>query len=110
MKGLTKENFWNDLMAKYPSAVKKFCDWIDEYKKEVGWDSLFGNHLISKTEAIKFHDLPYDMQNGILARFDLECFNGKGKADAVRNAEPGRITDLFADLESVINKRKGKLN
>ncbi len=73
---LTKENFWNEMMEKYPNAAKKFCDWIDEYKKAVSWATLFnaevsytqkatGGFNVITTTAPKYHDLPYAMQLGI---------------------------------------------
>lgn len=62
---LTKENFWNGMMEKYPKATKEFCQWIDEYKKEVAWDVLF-----STTDGFpKFHDIPHAMQQGIWIAF-----------------------------------------
>jgi hypothetical protein len=61
---LTKENFWNEMMEKYPKSTKVFCEWIDEYKKEVDWVNLFNEHL-----NIKFHDIPYAMQYGIWMEF-----------------------------------------
>jgi hypothetical protein len=100
---LDKENFWNPLKEKYPEAIEHFCNWIDEYKKEVGWNQLFGEH-------IKFHDLPYDMQNGILARFDLEKFNGKNQAQVIMQMEPKRIVNLFADVQKAIKNRSIKYN
>jgi hypothetical protein len=103
MKRLTKDNFWNEVRDMYPEAVNHFCKWIDRYKEEVGWRDLFA-------EGIKFHDIPFDMQNGIIARFDLECFNGKKGADAVRDNEPARMRDLFRDLQQAIDKRQIKLN
>ena len=63
-ENLTKENFWNEMMEKYPEETKRFCDWIDEYKKAVAWDELFGN-VFPTTKKIKFHDIPYAMQLGI---------------------------------------------
>jgi hypothetical protein len=62
MENLGKENFWNPMHEKYPLAVDKFCKWIDEYKKHVNWKELFG-------EKVKFHDLPYELQMGIMNRF-----------------------------------------
>jgi len=71
-QSLTKENFWNEMMDKYPHATKMFCDWIDEYKKAVGWDALFGAYetkpngkVVYSRIAPKFHDLPNAMQLGI---------------------------------------------
>jgi hypothetical protein len=55
---LTKENFWNDIMKEFPEEMNNFCEWIDEYKAEVQWTNLF-------SPGIKFHDIPYEMQQGI---------------------------------------------
>lgn len=80
MQSLTKENFWDELMAQYPTAVGLFCDWIDQYKKEVNWNILFNSNsdyqdMNGKNAAApKFHDLPIDMQTGIVQRFFLEHF------------------------------------
>jgi hypothetical protein len=38
---LTKENFFNGMIEKYPKAMNHFCEWIDNYKKAVDWDGLF---------------------------------------------------------------------
>lgn len=73
-ENLNKENFWNQLMEENPLSVKLFCDWMDEYKKIVGWDKLF-NDEFRETEVLriyeepKFHDIPYEMQIGILIKF-----------------------------------------
>lgn len=66
---LNKENFWNEQMEKFPKSMKIFCAWIDEYKKAVDWGNLFNEHL-----NIKFHDIPYEMQQGIWIAFvkDIE--------------------------------------
>lgn len=103
MKGMTKENFWNQLKKDYPEAVEHFCKWIDEYKREVGWIKLFG-------PRVKFHDLPIDMQNGIIARFDLEKYNGKEEARRITGNLPSQTRSLFADLQDKIQKRSIKLN
>jgi hypothetical protein len=72
---LTKENFWNEMMEKYPKAAKSFCEWIDEYKKAVGWNGLFresnsrdeNGDIVGGTK--KYHELPYAMQYGIWIEF-----------------------------------------
>lgn len=61
---LTKENFFNEMLEKYPKAMKHFCEWIDQYKKAVNWDSLF-NVNCQTAFNVKFHDLPHAMQYGI---------------------------------------------
>lgn len=92
MNNLTKENFWNAMMEKYPTAMKLFCTFVDQYKKEVGWEKLFNatappgssTKYIGGTDPVKenapivihelfpapkFHDLPLEMQMGIWDRF-----------------------------------------
>jgi hypothetical protein len=71
---LTKENFWNELYAKYPEAVYRFCDWIDQYKKQVNWNHLFAckgqeNGILVN---YKYHDLPIAIQLGIFLQFAKE--------------------------------------
>lgn len=75
MENLNKNNFWDDLHKKYPVAYIHFCDFIDEYKKEVGWDRLFNAGNFS--EAPKFHDLPIELQFGIIVRFSGEMMGAK---------------------------------
>lgn len=113
MQNLNKENFWNDLLEKYPEAVELFCKWIDRYKAEVGWDELFNQTgLSNEDKQVKFHDIPFEMQNGILARFDIECNNGilSGKGNAIyekmRPMYVDQFESLFLDLQQQLNKQK----
>ncbi len=73
MENLNKENFWNEMQKKYPNAMGEFCNWIDIYKKENNWDSLFNAGLMvpirGQSVAPKFHDLPLAMQMGIINEF-----------------------------------------
>lgn len=129
MENLSKENFWDELMKEYPEAVDHFCKWIDEYKKEVNWNKLFNDSYLQTNikwatngeicsidfSAPKFHDLPFDMQNGIIARYELELFNnaaghGKDAYDSLAQAYRLNIKKIFIDLQSQINKRKKILN
>lgn len=73
IESLTKENFWNDLMEKYPEEMKLFCAWIDEYKKKVDWNNLFASTVNAKIP--KYHDLPIAMQFGIFLQFAKESWN-----------------------------------
>lgn len=71
---LTKENFWNDLQEKYPEQMKLFCDWIDDYKKRVDWNTLFRQDVCSHCPdppigIPKFHEIPVAMQIGIYSQF-----------------------------------------
>jgi len=121
MENLNKENFWNDLHSKYPTAVNHFCEWIDKYKAEVGWNKLFNSDSNwqdangKNAPAPKFHDLPFDMQNGIIAKFELELYNnaqGNGKTECLKISEDYKqqIVNLFADLQNTMEKRGAKLN
>ena len=78
-ESLTKENFWNELYAKYPKGTQVFCDWIDKYKKSVNWTDLFRDHLNgdAKFSSPKYHDLPYAMQMGIWFQFEQEFDLGR---------------------------------
>jgi hypothetical protein len=74
-ENLNKENFWDELYAKYPEQVQHFCNWIDEYKRRNNWEVLFndkvwcadnqGEGAYQITQAPKFHHLPIAMQMGI---------------------------------------------
>lgn len=103
MENLTREYFL-ELREKYPEAVNHFVDWLKRYKEEVNWELLFGNRA-TEVERFKidFYDLPYDMQNGIMARFDIECFLGKGGYKKIKSAETQRYEKLFTDLQGAIN-------
>lgn len=78
-QGLTLE-FFNPLKAEFPFAMQKFCDWIDEYKKAVGWSDLFnGSVLMERLQMTqdggdsfvpKFHELPHALQLGIWITFE----------------------------------------
>lgn len=59
---MTKEIFWDPLYAQSGGRLQQFCDWIDEYKKAVGWDETFGKDL-------HFHDLPIAMQIGVIFHY-----------------------------------------
>ena len=87
-ENLTKENFWNEMMEKYPNSTDAFCKWIDNYKKENNWEKLFNDsyHQLNKKFASngelvsvdfdypKFHDLPIAMQVGIWNQFMQEQY------------------------------------
>lgn len=60
-KNLSKEDFWNIMYTKIPLATQCFCEWIDTYKAETGWKE--------KAPDWKFHDLPIEMQIGVLMLF-----------------------------------------
>lgn len=80
MEGLTKENFWNEMVEKYPLAMEKFSSWIDQYKKDNNWKALFTNHDCECPSdydstidlSPKVHNLPLAFQVGIFNQFCAE--------------------------------------
>ena len=76
MNNLSKENYFDAVKEKYPDAFADFSKWIDEYKKLVDWERLFnyGSPHYAKMgwHNPKFHELPMEMQFGILARYKME--------------------------------------
>lgn len=105
MENLSKENFWDQLQEKNPRAMDLFNKWIDKYKEEVGWVSLFGPDL-------KFHDMPFEFQNGVIARFDIEChagiFSGKGQTQYKNNRGKyvQEFINLFSEIEFLLKNSK----
>lgn len=99
LESLTKENFWNDLFKKYPTATKIFCQWIDKYKESINWVLLFGQGERTADMAPKFHQIPIAMQVGILLQFSAE--NGKFYSELELSSWHGPkgwrmvITDFF---------------
>jgi hypothetical protein len=65
LKSLTKETFWNELIAKYPELMDEFKLFIDEYKKRVSWPDLIGSY-------IKYHDLPVELQVGVFIQWTMQ--------------------------------------
>lgn len=104
---LDKE-FWNNMHTSFPDAVECFYKWIEDYKKEIDWKSLFGDK--------NFSDIPFEMQNGIMARFELEFYNWttvtKGKAEYQESAKRYRtqIISFFAILKKKLLYKKSRLN
>lgn len=97
-KSLTKENFWNEMMEKFPKATKSFCDWIDEYKKETDWNNLLGGD-------IKYHDLPYAMQQGVWISF---CYDQMDNYFEQSEYSPKfdfeeEVRIVFSVIEAIIN-------
>lgn len=120
IQNLNKE-FWQRMQEQYPLAVDHFNTWFNEYQKEVGWNRLFNSDSDwqdrngKNAPAPKFQDLPVEMQNGIIARYDLELNNnkrGKGKQAYIDlMAKFGeQVDDLFEDVQHNIDNRSAKLS
>lgn len=63
---LNLKNFFNPAKQHCPISVGAFCSFVDRYKKQVDWKSIFFGD-------IKFHDIPFDLQVGIIWRFFKEA-------------------------------------
>ena len=102
---LTKENFFNEMMRKYPKAMDHFCQWIDSYKKSVNWFELFGgHHNIHKVP--KFHEIPYAMQYGIWIEYcsqELSSFFEQPE-------HISQFIDLREDIEGVFKETELLIN
>jgi hypothetical protein len=71
---INKENFFNVMEKNYPFSVKHFFNWIDDYKQKNNWSELFNSN------SIKFHDLPFEMQFGIIINYVQDLASKKLKA------------------------------
>lgn len=101
-KGLTKENFFNEMMEQYPKATKEFCDWIDDYKASVNWNSLFKaneNTMQLHSSTYKFHEIPYDMQVGIWIAFAMDTLE-----HLFEQPEYSYCGDLEEDIKTVFKE------
>jgi hypothetical protein len=115
---LTKENFWDGMTVRFPKAMKLFCQWIDDYKAAVEWETLF-NHcgLVyiadargNKTTTIerpapKFHEIPYAMQQGIWIEFAKDLFNRFGVG-----SDYDYLMDLAEDVQETFVQIEPHLN
>lgn len=74
-ENLNLDNTWNALEEKFPRSMNSFCRFIDKYKKENNWDLLFNSDSEYQNSdgfnaaAPKFHDIPFEMQTGIIVLF-----------------------------------------
>ena len=102
MENLNKENFFNVAERTYPYAITVFKNWIDKYKKENNWYSLFAGTTVYRTGGIpEFHDLPFDMQSGIFMRFAADQMKGKKEEFYIGESEMmGLVTQLFNAIEN----------
>lgn len=111
------ENFFNKLQKKYPKAMKVFCEWIDEYKKNIDWKFLFNEGAIFHVpmsppdgdftaDAPKFHNLPYAMQLGIMLQFMQEQSGNKEETIDMRDD----ISGFFENLHGELVEKEAKMN
>jgi hypothetical protein len=110
--GLTKPHFWDIAMKHCPLAMAKMCEWIDTYKRQVSWHLLFANRAKCRSrscrpEYVKFHDLPFDIQYGILLRFfhehEVQVFFMYMEEPFSRGAQITQIAHCLTVLE--VNER-----
>lgn len=100
-ENLNLNNFWNPLKEKYPFAVFEFCSWIDQYKRRVDWGTLFNGTFGLTTP--KFHDIPLEMQIGILLKFLDSPYMGNRNPRIVSQILNGDdIIESMADLIGAI--------
>lgn len=92
MDNLGKENFWDEMENKFPMAVDVFKKWIDQYKKRVNWGILF-------SDGIKFHDIPYELQMGIMNRFFIETY--AGEAEYMENCQSRYKEEMIRSIEQL---------
>lgn len=103
MDNLNKENFFNELMEKYPAATKDFCNWIDKYKDQNFWDRLFGNNYRDDhSNWIKFHHIPMEMQIGIIFKYFSENVGRYKNPLAPRDCIQFTISTLLFDRKILI--------
>lgn len=89
---LTQENWLIEAEKNSPEGLKIFNTWLEEYKKTVGWDNLFGGGVV---KSPSFKDLPFEIQNGIIGRFYYDTFN---KESYFENMVP-LVMGMFQALE-----------
>lgn len=89
--------FWDELHKTYEIDVEYFYNWIDKYKKTIGWNALYRPLTSGGARGFsypKFHDMPTAIQFGIFLQFVSEKghtetvqlpLTKKGMADFVAN-------------------------
>lgn len=110
---LNKANTWDAFDMQYPTAMCKFRKFIDIYKAENGWNDLFNsnsdyqNRLGKNAVAPKFHDLPFEMQIGIIIAFlrIYNCANDTFLITAVKTYNDFRkwVDDKFSFVEAKVS-------
>lgn len=102
---LTKENFWNEIEVRFPKSTKLFLKWIDVYKQKTEWNKLFNsdseyqNAEGKNAAAPKFHEISYEMQQGIWISFAHETLN-----NIFEQPEYNYCFDLAEDIKQVFSE------
>lgn len=109
---LTKENFWNEIMVQYPKSTKTFCEWIDAYKAAVSWDTVFNIRFPGGVRAAKFHEIPYEMQQGIWITFARETLDKFfEQPEYTYSFDLGEdIKMVFGEIEDLIDEEEMELS
>jgi hypothetical protein len=102
INGLTKENFFNAMMEKYPSSMKVFCEWIDQFK-ESDYIVFHSCNHDGQPMDFKFHDLPFEYQIGIVQKFAAETMMGEGGWEAQCKQFAVVVEGMLRALESRLN-------
>jgi len=92
---------YEDLKTACPTAWAEFMTFVDKYKGEVAWPFLFA------PEDLKFHDIPVDMQCGVLMRFIDVMRNDMTKEQHHQMLED-LIRTQFSKIEEKISKSELK--
>lgn len=110
MEGITKKLFFDEMATLYPEAMKIFNYWIDNYKKSVHWDHIFNagayDNWSALTTAPKFHDLPFELQFGIIAAFMASQEQMYRHMPCKQGTVMYRLENCFIKLEAKITSKK----
>lgn len=109
MENLNKENFFDRMTALYPGGMQVFHGYVDAYKKQVNWDDLFNSNYQNaegkNAPAPKFHEIPYEMQIGILLKFVSEVFQDEEGIYLGPNKAMPSIETTLQKLEAIVRSR-----
>lgn len=94
MNNLNKSNFWDELSKQCPVVMTRFIKFLDEYEQKNNWTKMFKSN-------IKFHDIPVEMQTGIVIAFIMNITNQP--ADQLTNSK-FYITEEFNRIETKLKK------
>lgn len=96
MENLNKQNFWDEKMKSCPAIMKHFCKFVDEYKQKNDWKKMFN-------KKIKFHDIPVEMQTGIVIAFIMKITNSPEFVNQLTNTKK-YITNEFEHIEKKLTQ------